>query len=247
MSDSEENLPRRSTGIALGRLSDTAPVRAVRSEERPVQLITAERFKEQIEDLRRSTTIKNDKGEEVSFEGETKEEFIGLFMEGYPVAEKLLETIHDTGRFLYEVREILKPKGLFLRWMELTGFRDRRYYRYLRVYGSFRDDLSRFSHLGIRKLEAASRLKNCVEYLENNAEDAEKQTVKEFEQTVRNLRTGKKKGSKAKPPKFDEIAGYKVSRTQDGKRMVVEGLSRKKQNELFEAIKALLLKTNLAT
>ncbi|MFH1117306.1 MAG: hypothetical protein V1792_25590 [Pseudomonadota bacterium] len=93
----------------------------------------------------------------------------------------------------------------------------------------------------------ALRLKKRVEYLEKNAEDAVRQTVKEFEQTVRNLRTGKKKGSKAKPAKFDEIAGYKVSRTQDGKRMVVDGLSRKKQNELFEAIKALLLKANMAT
>jgi len=212
-----------------------------------VQLVPVDKFKEQVAGLRRSTTINNDKGDEVAFHGESKENFIRLFTEGYPVAGKLLEAVYDTGRLLYEVREILKPKGLFLTWMEMTGFRGRRYYRYIRVYGRFGDALARFSHLGIRKLEAASKLENCVEYLERNAGDAEKQTVMEFEQTIRNLRARKKKGSRGKQPKFEEIAGCKVRRSEDGKRIEVDGLSKKKQRELFAAIKDVLSKAKRST
>jgi len=160
-----------------------------------VQLVPVDKFKEQVAGLRRFTTIKNDKGDEVAFDEETKEDFIRLFTEGYPVAGKLLEAVYDTGRLLYEVREILKPKGLFLTWMEMTGFRGRRYYRYIRVYGRFGDALARFSYLGIRKLEAASKLENCIEYLEKNAQDTEKQTVMEFEQTIRNLRARKRRAA----------------------------------------------------
>ncbi len=92
-------------------------------DQRPtISLISQDKFKAQINALRESPTIKNVKGEEVTFEGEEvtfegedKEQFIHLAEEAYPVAEKLAMTMTETGRFLHKVRDTLKPKKLFLR------------------------------------------------------------------------------------------------------------------------------------
>jgi len=224
--EAAEMLPKELQGLATTQSS--------------IGLVPRDKFEAAIRGLQESKTIKNDKGEEVPFDGETKEVFIGFSKQAYPIAEKTLNTVYETGRFLFEVREALKPKKLFLRWLEFTGFRDRRYYRYLRVYGSFGDKLGQFSHLGIRKLEAASSLKNCVEYLEQNPEDAEKQTVGQFEQTIRKLRAGKKKSGRGRKPTYETIGGCKVRQSRDGTRIVIEGLSKQKQSALFAAIKAAL-------
>ncbi|MGO9119396.1 MAG: hypothetical protein ACLQPD_17535 [Desulfomonilaceae bacterium] len=213
-----------------------------KKEQSSMGLVPRDKFESAIRGLQESTTIENDRGEEVPFDGETKEVFIKYSQQAYPIAEKMLETIYETGRFLYEVREVLKPKKLFIRWLETTGFRDRRYYRYMRVYGSFGKKLVQFSHLGIRKLEAASSLKDSVEYLEQHTEDAEKQTVREFEQAIRKLRAVKKKGAKGRKPTYETIGGCKVHQSKDGKRIMVEGLSKRKQSALFETIKAALSK-----
>lgn len=206
-----------------------------------VQLISPEKFQMQIDSLRASTTIKNDDGDEVSFEGEAKEEFIRLYREGYPLVERAMKSIHETGRFLFDVRRALKPKKLFLTWMSFTGLQERNSYRYLKIYERYGDHLFEFAHLGMRKLSAAAQLKNCVEYLEEHVEDAEKQTVQQFEDTIRKLKANKPKTGRGRRPSYEEVAGYKVRRTGDGTKITIEGLSQKRQEELFEAIKKLLL------
>ncbi len=217
---------------------DPAPI----SEEKPgVSIVTPDQFAQQIEALRLSKTIKNDEGEEVKFEGKDKEEFIRLVQEGYPVVKKMVETISETGGFLYKVRKILKPKKLFLSWMKFTGFPRRNSYNYLLVYRRFGDKLPQFSHLGIRKLLAASKLKNCVEYIEKHAEAIAKVSAEEFEKTVRKLRAkNKKTDGRGRKPSYTEVGGCKVRQSTDGTRIVIEGLSKDKQKALFEAIKASL-------
>jgi len=207
-----------------------------------VQVISPEKFQTKIDTLRASTTIKNDDGEEVPFEGEAKEEFIRLYQEGYPIIERAMKSVYETGHFLFEVRRVLKPKKLFLTWMSSAGLRERNSYRSLKAYERYGDHLLDFAHLGIRKLLAAAQLKNCVEYLEEHAEDAEKQTVEQFEEMVRKLKANKPKTGKGRRPSYEEIAGYKVRRTGDGTKITIEGLSKKSQEKLFEAIKKLLLK-----
>ncbi|MBM3302994.1 MAG: hypothetical protein FJY85_23985 [Deltaproteobacteria bacterium] len=102
---------------------------ALPNQEGAVTLITPHQLAQQIEALRQSTTIRDDGGHDVTFEGETKAEFIRLVEEGYPVAKKMVESMSETGRFLFEVRRILKPKRLFLTWMAYTGFPRRSSYK----------------------------------------------------------------------------------------------------------------------
>lgn len=219
---------------------ETASYRGARFQNAQVRLIPADKFREQIDGLRLAHTIKNEKGEEIAFEGATKDEFIRFCEEGYPVLEKMMETVYETGRFLHEVRMALKPKRLFLTWMNFTGLQERRSYRYLKVYERFGDRLPDFAHLGIRKLLAASKLKDCVGYLDEQREDAEKQTAEQFEQTIRERMAGNMKVKTRRKPSYEEIDGLKLSRTEDGKRLVIDGLSKERQNELFERIRALL-------
>jgi hypothetical protein len=80
-----------------------------------------------------------------------------------------------------------------------------------------------------------------VEYLDEHREEAEKQTAEQFEQAVRKVLAGKKKRGGGRKPSYEDIAGCKVRRSEDGSRLVIEGLSKKRQEELFDAIKALLL------
>lgn len=203
-----------------------------------IGLISAHKFKEQLDGLRRLSTIRNDKGVEVEFKGLTKELFIRFCEDGYPVIEKMMTAVYETGHFLHEVREVLKPKKLFLTWMSFTGLQRSWSYRYLKVYEKFGDRLPEFGHLGIRKLIAASHLKNCVEYLDKHTEDAETQSAEQFEQTVLNLRAKRKGKARRRPrkPSSRPIAGCKVSRSADGSRLVVEGLTHEAQNELSEVI-----------
>lgn len=75
------------------------------TEQSSVSLLPRDKIEEAIRELQESTTIENDRGKVVPFEGETKEAFINFSKEAYPVAEKMLETIYETGGFLYEVRD----------------------------------------------------------------------------------------------------------------------------------------------
>jgi len=79
-------------------------------------------------------------------------------------------------------------------------------------------------------------------YLEQHLKDAEEQSVEQFEETIRKLRAAKKKGGRGRPPTYLTIGDCKIHQSKDGKRIMVEGLTKRKQSALFEAIKAALSK-----
>lgn len=212
-----------------------------------VSLISQDKFNEQINVLRGAVTIKNDKGEEVAFGGEDKEQFIRLAEEAYPIAEKMAMTMTETGRFLRKVRDTLKPKKLFLTWMKITGFPERNSYNYMHVYERFGEKLPLFSHLGIRKLLAAAHLKDCVEYVEKHEEVIARESAEEFEKKVRHrVEASKKKSNdgRGRKPKYTALGECKLRLSGDGTKISVEGLSKKQQSALFEAIKDWLSQEN---
>ncbi|AFM23335.1 hypothetical protein [Desulfomonile tiedjei] len=230
------------------QVAPTPPLPAAGEQPPAISLIPHEKFKEQINALRKSTTIKNDKGEEVEFEGEDKEQFIRLAEEAYPIAEKMAMTMTETGRFLGKVRHTLKPKKLFLTWMKITGFPERNSYNYMHVYERFGDKLPLFSHLGIRKLLAAAHLKDCVEYVEKHEEVIARESAEEFEKKVRNRVEASKKKSRdgrGRKPKYTALGECKLRLSGDGTKISVEGLSKKQQSALFEAIKGWLSQENV--
>ncbi len=226
----------------------TFPSPKVGSQSPTVSAISQDIFKGQINALRESETIRNDKGEEVAFEGEDKEQFIRLAEEAYPVAEKMAMTMTETGRFLHKVRDTLKPKKLFLAWMKITGFPKRNSYNYMHVYERFGDKLPLFSHLGIRKLLAAAHLKDCIEYVEKHEETIAREPAEEFEKKVRNRVEARKKKSKdgrGRRPSYTTLGECKLRLSSDGTKIAVEGLSKKQQSALFEAIKGWLSQENV--
>lgn len=212
-----------------------------------ISLISQDKFKEQINALQESATIRNDKGEEVPFEGENKEQFIRLAQEAYPIAEKMAMTMTETGRFLHKVRDTLKPKRLFLTWLKITGFPERNSYNHVHVYEQYGEKLPQFSHLGIRKLLAAARLKDCVKYVEKHEEVIARESAEEFEKKVRNrVEASKKKSNdgRGRKPKYTALGECKLRLSGDGTKISVEGLSKKQQSALFEAIKDWLSQEN---
>jgi hypothetical protein len=141
-------------------------------------------------------------------------------------------------RYLSEVRRILKPKKLFLRWMEYTGFPKRSSYNTLLLHERYGQKLPEFAYLGTRKLLAASHLENCVEYVEKHEEEIVKETAEDFEKRVRKLRAKKtKKDGRGRKPQYTEVGGCKIRLSENGTRIVVEGLSKKRQAALLEVIK----------
>lgn len=226
----------------------TTPPPPARGDQAPaISLITHEKFKEQINTLRESTTIKNDKGVDVAFEGKDKEEFILLVEEAYPIAEKMAMTMTETGRFLYKVRDALKPKKLFLTWLKITGFPERNSYNYMHVYKRFGERLPQFSHLGIRKLLAAAHLKDCVDYVEKHEETIAREPAEEFEKQVKNrLKERKKTGDgRGRKPSYTKFGECKLRLSDDGTKISVEGLSKEQQSALFKVINDWLLKENV--
>ena len=116
----------------------TPPPPASGDQAPAISLVSQDKFREQINSLQEFATITNDKGEEVPFEGEDKEQFIRLAEEAYPIAEKMAKTMTEAGRFLHKVRDTLKPKRLFLTWLKITGFPERNSYNYVHVYRAVR-------------------------------------------------------------------------------------------------------------
>lgn len=205
-----------------------------------VSMISQERLEEQLDDLRGSNVIRNDKGDKVPFEGEDKEQFIQFVEEGYTIAAKMVTTMTEAGKFLHEVREVLKPKKLFLTWMRVTGFPERTSYNYMNVYERFGEKLPQFSHLGIRKLLAAAHLKDCVEYVEKHEPNIARKTSEDFEKEIRRRVKESKKNKKdgrGRTPTYTLIGECKVRLSGDGTRIAVEGLSKKRQKALSEVIK----------
>jgi hypothetical protein len=234
-------MPRKKTPEIIEEIApvpEPVPQAPLSELEGTISVITPHQIAQQIETLRESTTIHDDADKEVAFEGETKDEFIRLVEAAYPVAKRMAESMNETGAFLAEVRRILKPKKLFLTWMAYTGFPRRSAYNNLLVHERFGEKLPQFSHLGIRKLLAASHLEDCVAYVEKHEEEIVKEPAEAFEKRVRKLRTKRKKGEgRGRKPKYTEVDGCKVRLSDDGTRISIEGLSKKRQAALFEVIK----------
>jgi len=205
-------------------------------------LVPRDKFEKAVQGLRESSTIKNDKGEEVPFDGDTKDAFIRLFQKAYPVMGAMIQSLYETGLLLSEVRKALKPQKLFLTWIRYTGIPERTAYNYLRVYEGFGENLPQLSHLGIKRLLIASRIPNCAEYVQDNEETIATEPAEEFEKQVRTLRAKREKKKGGRKPKFVEVAGCKVRPSGDGTKILIDGLTAKRQQEILEGIKELLSK-----
>ncbi len=229
----------QSSGAGEAKTATKKPAQSVQAD---VALISQEKFREKIEALRDQTTIKNDKGEEVAFDGEAKEVFIGAFEDGYPVIERSLASIYELGGFLFAVREKLKPQKLYYTWLDYAGIPQRTASNYVQVCERYADKLPKFAHLGVKKLLTAARLKDCVEYVEKNERAIAEQSAEELDKAVKALRSKKKVTGKGRGrhPTYIEIGKSRIRPSMDGTRLVIEGITKAKQDELIEAIKNLL-------
>ncbi len=211
--------------------------------EMPVGMISQDRFMAKIEALRKRETIRNDRDEEIPFEGETKEDFIRACEESYPVIEKTLSGMYEMGTFLRGVRDRLKPKKLYHTWLEITGIPQGTAQNYVQASERYRDQLPHFAHLGIKKLLIASRLEDCVQYVQKHEDMISEQTAEELEKKVKALRrkrqtpTGDGRGRKSKSL---QVGKFKICPSMDGTKLRIEGLSKTRQTKLIEAIKDLL-------
>jgi hypothetical protein len=207
-----------------------------------VALISKDKFMEKIQALRDQTSIKNDRAEEVPFEGEAKELFISAFEGGYPAIELALTSIYELGDFLYDVREKLKPHKLYYAWLDFAGIPQRTATNYVQVYERYTDKLLKFGHLGIKKLLTASRLPNCADYVAENEQTIAEQSAEELGRAVKALRSKRKKTEtgRGRKPNYIEIGQSRIRPSMDGTKLIIEGITKKKQAELIEAIKGLL-------
>ncbi len=198
--DNPESQKRR--GQELGAVIESmSPLfKSWRAEEiakAEVKLMPAEKFQAQIEDLKLATTIVNDDGQEVDFEGAAKENFIRLFQIAYPVMNRMTTALDEGGRLISEVRHTLKPKKLFLTWMRYTGIPQTTAYNYLRVYDRFGSHLPELSHLGMKRLLIASSAPKCVEYVKNNEQTIAKEPPEALLKKMHELRA--KNRARTKP------------------------------------------------
>jgi hypothetical protein len=227
----------------IAEVASVGPQEALPVPTETMTLVPRDKFEKAVQGLQESVTIKNDKGEEVPFDGDTKEAFIGLFQKAYPVMGAMMQSLYETGHLLSEVRKALKPQKLFLTWIRYTGIPERTAYNYLRVYEGFGEQLPQLSHLGIKRLLIASRIPNCAEYVQDNEEIIATEPAEEFEKQVRTLRAKREKKKGGRKPKFVEVAGCKVRPSGDGTKILIEGLTAKRQKEVLEGIKELLSKS----
>lgn len=247
-SEVRDSMPRkRITKVAavdnVEILPETAQVTAPEVAEMPVGMISRDRFLAKIQALRERETIENDKGVDVPFDGETKEDFIRACEESYPVIEKTLSSMYEMGSFLCGVRDRLKPKKLYHTWLEMTGIPQGTAQNYVQASERYSDRLPQFAHLGIKKLLIASRLEDCVQYVQKHEQSIAEQTAEELEKKVKALRGRRKAksddGRGRKPISF-QIGRFKISPSMDGTKLTIEGLSKDRQARLIEALKELL-------
>lgn len=198
-----------------------------------------------VESLMSVSRIINDDGDEIDFDGETKDDFIGFFVEGYEIVDRMVRSIHETGRFLADVRNNLKPQKLFLTWLNFAGFPRSTAYNYLKLHDRYEEDLPKYSTIGVKKLLSVSKLKNCREYLSENAEQiAIKKATEVVEAVNQELKKRPKRRGGGRKPTFETINGFIVRKSDDGTKVVVEALNKEAQENLLVAIKAALLQIN---
>ena len=207
-----------------------------------VDLIPPEVFQGKIEALRGLSTIRNDKGVDVDFDGQAKEDFLTAFEEGYPILERTLSGLYELGSFLHGVRAKLRPHKLYHAWLDYAGIPRGTAQSYVQAYERYGGRLPRFAALGIRKLLIASRLPDCAEYVEQHEHEIASQTTEELEKQVKALRQRKEgQGKKAgRKPRYFSIGSCRIRPSMDGTKITIEGMTKKTQDELIEAIKKLL-------
>jgi hypothetical protein len=205
-------------------------------------LIPHEVLQDKIQALRDRATIKNDKGEDVDFEGEAKEDFVEAFEEGYPILKRTLTGLYELGTFLHGVRTKLKPHKLYHAWLDYAGIPRGTAQSYVQAYERFQDKLPRFASLGIRKLLIASRLPNCADYVEEHEDEIASQTTEELEKEVKKLRQKKpvKETKVGRKPTYFSVGSYRVRPSLDGNKITIEGMTKKEQEDFLAAIKELL-------
>lgn len=227
------------TGVA----PDATPVPAPGTAEMAVAMIPHDRFLAKVQALRERETIRNDKGVDVPFGGEAKEDFIRACEESYPVIEKTLTSMYEMGTFLCAVRDRLKPERLYHTWLEITGIPQGTAQNYVQASERYSDQLPHFAHLGIKKLLIASRLEDCAQYVQKHEQAIAEQTAEELEKKVKALRRKRQTRNgdgRGRRPISVEVGKFKICPSMDGTKVRIEGLSKDRQIRLIEAIKDLL-------
>ncbi len=223
------------------------PVATPQTEDVPVGIISPDRFEDKIKALRASNRIKNDAGVDVNFEGESKEEFLQMCEQSYPIIARHFETIYEMGEFLHEVRTRLRPHRLYYSFLEVTGMPERTARNYVQTYERFRDRLPQFAYLGIKKLLIVSRLDDCVEYVQEHEEAIAAQTAEQLVQQVKARRKkavppGKK--PRGRKPTCITVGECKMWHSTDGTKLRIEGLTETQAKEIIKAVKSMVFHTN---
>jgi hypothetical protein len=205
-----------------------------------LSVTTPEKFQQILESLKQQTKIIDDSGSVTIFQGEEKEDFIKYCEQAYPIIERMVKSVHEIGEFLDQVRQSLKPKGLFLTWLDFTGFPRRTAYSYLKLHDTFQAELPAFSYLGVKKLLAASTLKDGMEFVKERETDLSRMPVTEVEKWVKDIKQKAKKGKGGRKPKFEEIGRFKLRTSTDGTKVIVENLDDDTRKKLLAAINEVL-------
>lgn len=163
---------------------EVMPVTATEVAGMSVGMISRDRFREKIKALHDLGRIKNDKGDEIAFDGESRKVFILACEHGYPIIDKTIDSTYEMGGVLYGVRDQLRPHKLYYVRLDFTGIPLGTARNYLQAYERHRDRLPQFAQLGIKKLLIASRLSDCVEYVEHHEEAIASQSAVELEAQI---------------------------------------------------------------
>lgn len=206
-------------------------------------IIEPERFRQIVAALDQREKITDDRGKEIEFTGVVKKEFIGACQTAYPVVSKTYEVINDLGRILSEVRAKLKPLGVYHAWLEFINLPRRTAQNYVQVYDRYKEQLPEFAHLGIRKLLIASKLDDCTDYLAKNLPKIEEKTAQDLETEIKSVlnktKQAKKRGG-GRSSKALRIGDCILRASLKGDKITIEGLTKRRQAQLWEAIKELI-------
>lgn len=210
-----------------------------------VSVTTPERLQHLLDSLRKQTTIVDDDDQNRPFKDENKEFFIMYCEQAYPILDRMTRSINEVGVFLYEVRETLKPRGLFNVWLDFIALPRRTAYNYLRLHDTFKEELLSYGYLGVKKLLTASTLKKgAIAFVKQNEEILSRETVSEVEKRIKQVKRGKPKGKGGRKPKYELIDRFKIRISTDGTRIVVENLDKERREKILTAIKRILSQSN---
>jgi hypothetical protein len=208
-------------------------------------MVAEERLEEIMNDLRGLDHVMDDKGKEVEFAGAAKDAFIEDVERAYPVFGAALNSLYETGQFLYEVRDRQKKHNLWMKYQEVIGQSPSFTNNYIRVYEKFRERLPEFSHLGVSKLEVVARLKEPVTYIEAHQDVLEKASFKEVRKIVKAEKDkGVKRRSKKREDTVEDVGPYRLRLSSNGRSLSVFNLNKEIQDELLNVVKDYLSRRN---